>query len=120
MKINICLNDGLPNISFNISGIDEERFCKFIDECNQAWRENEIIKKQLDRLHDRIMNISTDTVSAADLNVSVRYALHNTIVMSQKNLGRETLLIAYKFGHRDARHAAAELVLGIKAGKEAE
>ena len=93
MKINICLNDGLPNISFNISGIDEERFCKFIDECNQALRENEIIKKQLDRLHDQIMNLPCVVAPSMDINNR----------------------LSYKFGHRDARHAAAELVAGISS-----
>ncbi len=89
MKINICLNDGLPNISFNISGIDEERFCKFIDECNQAWRENEIIKKQLDRLHDQIMNLTCPEPS---------------ILLTDEHL------LLFKTGHKSARHQAAALV----------
>ena len=68
----------------------------------EALKENEIMKKQIDGLHGQIMNLPLAPEFAA----------------SYKGAGY--LELAYKEGHRDARHAAAELVVGIKAGKEEE
>ena len=61
-------------------------------------KENEIMKKQIDGLHDQIMNLQA---------------------LDQPGVERNSQ-IAYKTGHRDARHAAAELAAGIKEGKEVE
>ena len=71
---------------------DGSRLC-VCPECSQAMKENERMKKNIDRLHDQIMNLSC--VVAPSMNINDR--------------------LSYKFGHRDARHAAAELVAGIKA-----
>lgn len=97
-RINLHLNDGFQQISFNLEPQDAELFCGFWDECNQALKENEIMKKQIDGLHDQIMNLPC---------------------LDQPGVKRNSQ-IAYKTGHRDARHAAAELVAGIRAGKEVE
>ena len=96
--MNFDLEAGLPPVSFGVTSDDAERFFRFMDECNQALKENEIMKKQLDGLHDKIMNLQA---------------------LDQPGVERNSQ-IAYKTGHRDARHAAAELVAGIKAGKEEE
>lgn len=92
-RININLEDGLPPVSFDLSNNDVIRFCKFMDEYNMAMKENEIMKKQIDGLRDQIMNLPCLDRPGVERN-------------SQ---------IAYKTGHRDARHAAAELVAMIEA-----
>lgn len=65
--------------------------------CNQALKENEIMKKQLDGLHGQIMNLPCPKPA---------------ILLSEE----QHLLV--KTGHKYARHQAAELVAGISAGKE--
>ena len=92
-RININLEDGLPPVSFDLSNNDVIRFCKFMDEYNMAMKENEIMKKQIDGLRDQIMNLPC---------------------LDQPGVERNSQ-IAYKTGHRDARHAAAELVAMIEA-----
>ena len=68
-------------------------------EYNHALKENEIMKKRLDRLHDQIMNLPCV--------VPVRLMTRNDIQI-------------YGWGYVTARKDAAELVAGIMAGKDEE
>ena len=97
-QMHFDLEDGLPPVSFGITADDAERFCRLINKCNQALKENEILKKQIDGLHDQIMNLQA---------------------LDQPGVERNSQ-IAYKTGHRDARHAAAELVAMIEAETKTE
>jgi hypothetical protein len=60
-------------------------------------------------LHGEIMNIQSKT---RDQNVAIDRALKS------KRTYHEILVAVYQYGHRDARHAAAELV--VRARKEVD
>ena len=66
----------------------DKSMCKRV--ITQLYEQREALEKQIDGLHDQIMNLD------------------------QQGVERNSQ-IAYKTGHRDARHAAAELVAMIEA-----
>ncbi len=74
----------------------DKSMCKRV--ITQLFEQREELEKKINRLHDEIMNLSCVFVQSMSIESG----------------------LSYKFGHRDARHAAAELVAGIRAGKEAE
>lgn len=71
----------------------DKSMCKRV--ITQLFEQREALEKQLDQLHDQIMNIRAEF---------------------KPHIPDEWP--TYAVGHRDARHAAAELVAGIRAGKE--
>ena len=69
----------------------DKSMCKRV--ITQLYEQREALEKQIDGLHDQIMNLPC---------------------LDQPGVERNSQ-IAYKTGHRDARHAAAELVSMIEA-----
>lgn len=69
----------------------DKSMCKRV--ITQLYEQREALEKQIDGLHDQIMNLPC---------------------LDQPGVERNSQ-IAYKTGHRDARHAAAELVAMIEA-----
>ena len=69
----------------------DKSMCKRV--ITQLYEQREALEKQIDGLHDQIMNLQA---------------------LDQPGVERNSQ-IAYKTGHRDARHAAAELVAMIEA-----
>lgn len=69
----------------------DKSMCKRV--ITQLYEQREALEKQIDGLHDQIMNLQA---------------------LDQPGVERNSQ-IAYKTGHRDARHAAAELVAMIDA-----
>ena len=74
----------------------DKSMCKRV--ITQLYEQREALEKQIDGQHDQIMNLQA---------------------LDQPGVERNSQ-IAYKTGHRDARHAAAELVAGVKEGSEEE
>ena len=71
--------------------------CEQFDECEDICKEIEVkLRALLERndLHARIMNIQVDKDCMAALRINE--------------------LLAYKRGHKDARHAAAEIASGME------
>lgn len=74
----------------------DKSMCKRV--ITQLYEQREALEKQIDGLHDQIMNLPC---------------------LDQPGVERNSQ-IAYKTGHRDARHAAAELVAMIEAETKAK
>ena len=74
----------------------DKSMCKRV--ITQLYEQREALEKQIDGLHDQIMDLQA---------------------LDQPGVERNSQ-IAYKTGDRDARHAAAELVAGVKEGSEEE